>query len=148
VRFVARFTLTKVQEPYLDGVKYNAMPPMKRFRDMDQLSGGEKTIAALALLFAIHSYHPSPFFVLDEVDAALDNANVAKVAKYIRNNARPGFQFVVISLKSSLFVQSEALVGIYRDQEENSSKCLTLNVSSLLCARLISSSLSILVNYL
>jgi structural maintenance of chromosome 1 len=101
---------------------------MKRFRDMDQLSGGEKTIAALALLFAIHSYHPSPFFVLDEVDAALDNANVAKVAKYIRNNAKPGFQFVVISLKSSLFVQSEALVGIYRDQEENSSKCLTLDV--------------------
>jgi len=101
---------------------------MKRFRDMDQLSGGEKTIAALALLFAIHSYHPSPFFVLDEVDAALDNANVAKVAKYIRNNARPGFQFVVISLKSSLFVQSEALVGIYRDQEENSSRCLTLDV--------------------
>ena len=97
---------------------------MKRFRDMDQLSGGEKTIAALALLFAIHSYHPSPFFVLDEVDAALDNANVAKVAKYLR----PGFQFVVISLKSSLFAQSEALVGIYRDQEENSSKCLTLNV--------------------
>jgi len=106
------------------------MPPMKRFRDMDQLSGGEKTIAALALLFAIHSYHPSPFFVLDEVDAALDNANVAKVAKYIRNNARPGFQFVVISLKSSLFVQSEALVGIYRDQEENSSRCLTLDVPS------------------
>jgi structural maintenance of chromosome 1 len=101
---------------------------MKRFRDMDQLSGGEKTIAALALLFAIHSYQPSPFFVLDEVDAALDNANVAKVAKYIRSNARPGFQFVVISLKSSLFVQSEALVGIYRDQEENSSKCLTLDV--------------------
>jgi structural maintenance of chromosome 1 len=113
-------------------VKYNAMPPMKRFRDMDQLSGGEKTIAALALLFAIHSYHPSPFFVLDEVDAALDNANVAKVAKYIRNNARPGFQFVVISLKSSLFVQSEALVGIYRDQEENSSKSLTLDVNPLI----------------
>jgi structural maintenance of chromosome 1 len=102
---------------------------MKRFRDMEQLSGGEKTIAALALLFAIHSYHPSPFFVLDEVDAALDNANVAKVAKYIRDNARPGFQFVVISLKNSLFVQSEALVGIYRDQEENSSRCLTLDVS-------------------
>ena len=42
------------QEPYNAGIKYHAMPPMKRFRDMDQLSGGEKTIAALALLFAIH----------------------------------------------------------------------------------------------
>lgn len=46
---------------------------------MDQLSGGEQTVAALALLFAIHSYRPSPFFVLDEVDAALDNVNVSKV---------------------------------------------------------------------
>lgn len=46
---------TKVsQEPYAAGIKYHAMPPMKRFRDMEQLSGGEKTIAALALLFAIH----------------------------------------------------------------------------------------------
>jgi structural maintenance of chromosome 1 len=57
---------------------------MKRFRDMDLLSGGEKTVAALSLLFAIHSYHPAPFFVLDEVDAALDNVNVAKVSNYIR----------------------------------------------------------------
>lgn len=45
----------RVQEPYLHGIKYHAMPPLKRFRDMDQLSGGEKTMAALALLFAIHS---------------------------------------------------------------------------------------------
>lgn len=44
------------QEPYLHGIKYHAMPPLKRFRDMDQLSGGEKTMAALALLFAIHSF--------------------------------------------------------------------------------------------
>ena len=45
-----------MQEPYLGGIKYHAMPPMKRFRDMEQLSGGEKTVAALALLFAIHRY--------------------------------------------------------------------------------------------
>lgn len=45
-----------LQEPYAAGIKYHAMPPMKRFRDMEQLSGGEKTIAALALLFAIHRY--------------------------------------------------------------------------------------------
>ena len=44
------------QEPYAGGIKYHAMPPMKRFRDMEQLSGGEKTVAALALLFAIHRY--------------------------------------------------------------------------------------------
>jgi len=75
----AYLSLENSEEPYLGGVKYNAMPPMKRFRDMDQLSGGEKTVAALALLFAVHSFQPAPFFVLDEVDAALDNINLTKV---------------------------------------------------------------------
>lgn len=60
------------------------MPPMKRFRPLSELSGGEKTVAALALLFAIHSYKPAPFFVLDEIDAALDNINVNRVSAYIR----------------------------------------------------------------
>ncbi|RAL12295.1 cohesin subunit SMC1 [Aspergillus homomorphus CBS 101889] len=115
-------------EPYLDGIKYHAMPPLKRFRDMEHLSGGEKTMAALALLFAIHSYQPSPFFVLDEVDAALDNTNVARIANYIHDHAAPGMQFIVISLKNGLFQNSEALVGIYRDQVENSSKSLTLDL--------------------
>ncbi|KKZ64318.1 structural maintenance-chromosome 1 [[Emmonsia] crescens] len=116
------------EEPYLDGIKYHAMPPLKRFRDMEHLSGGEKTMAALALLFAVHSYQPSPFFVLDEVDAALDNTNVARIANYIRDHAAPGMQFIVISLKTGLFQNSEALVGIYRDQAANSSKCLTLDL--------------------
>ncbi|TGJ78644.1 hypothetical protein E0Z10_g10122 [Xylaria hypoxylon] len=115
-------------KPYLSGIKYHAMPPLKRFRDMEHLSGGEKTMAALALLFAIHSYQPSPFFVLDEVDAALDNANVEKIKNYIRNHAGPGMQFVVISLKAGLFQDSESLVGVYRDQEVNSSKTLTLDL--------------------
>lgn len=117
-------------EPYLEGLKYHAMPPLKRFRDMEHLSGGEKTIAALALLFAVHSYQPSPFFVLDEVDAALDNVNVARVAQYVREHAGPGMQFIVISLKTGLFQESECLVGVMRDQEKNSSRVLTLDVSA------------------
>ncbi|KIW10153.1 hypothetical protein PV08_11114 [Exophiala spinifera] len=115
-------------EPYLAGVNYHTMPPTKRFRDMEHLSGGEKTMAALALLFAIHSYQPSPFFVLDEVDAALDNANVGKLVNYVRNHAGPGMQFIVISLKTGFFQGSEALVGVYRDQSANSSKTLTLDL--------------------
>ena len=55
---------------------------------MDNLSGGEKTVAALALLFAIQSYHPAPFFVLDEIDAALDNTNIGKVASFIRSRSQ------------------------------------------------------------
>ncbi|KAF8869575.1 cohesin complex subunit psm1 [Gymnopilus junonius] len=106
---VAYLSLEDSEEPYNAGIKYHAMPPMKR---------GEKTVAALALLFAIHSYQPAPFFVLDEVDAALDNTNVAKVANYVRAHASDTFQFV-----------GHSLVGIYRDQEVNSSRTLTLDLT-------------------
>ncbi|KAJ1930452.1 Structural maintenance of chromosomes protein 1 [Tieghemiomyces parasiticus] len=124
----AYLSLENNEDPYLHGIKYHAMPPMKRFRDMEQLSGGEKTVAALALLFAIHSFHPSPFFVLDEVDAALDNTNVAKVANYIRENCGDNFQFIVISLKQSLYEKAQSLVGIYREQSINSSQTLTIDL--------------------
>lgn len=67
--------------------------------------------------------------MLDEVDAALDNTNVAKVANYIRTHASGDFQFIVISLKNSLYEKGESLVGIYRDQDVNSSRTLTLDVS-------------------
>jgi len=126
---VAYLSLEDSEEPYAGGIKYHAMPPMKRFRDMEQLSGGEKTVAALALLFAIHSYQPAPFFVLDEVDAALDNTNVAKIANYIRAQASDTFQFIVISLKGSLYERGNSLVGIYRDQDVNSSRTLTLDLT-------------------
>jgi structural maintenance of chromosome 1 len=116
-------------EPYLAGIKYHAMPPLKRFRDMEHLSGGERTIAALALIFAIHSYQPSPFFVLDEVDAALDNVNVGRVADYVTRHAGPGTQFIVITHKAGLFQESETLVGIMRDQSKMTSKAVSLDVS-------------------
>ncbi|KAJ4357306.1 Structural maintenance of chromosomes protein 1 [Didymosphaeria variabile] len=124
----AYLDLEDSSEPYLAGIKYNAMPPLKRFRDMEHLSGGERTIAALALIFAIHSYQPSPFFVLDEVDAALDNVNVARVARYVTSHARPGMQFIVISHKAGLFQESETLVGIMRDQAKMSSKAISLDL--------------------
>ena len=123
----AYLTLEDGDEPYQQGIKYHAMPPMKRFREMELLSGGEKTIAALALLFAINSSSPSPFFVLDEVDAALDNTNVQKITNYIRSNCA-NLQFIVISLKSMFYEHAQGLVGVYRDQRESSSKVLTLNL--------------------
>eukprot|EP00245_Coleochaete_scutata_P002170 TRINITY_DN1284_c0_g1_i1.p1 TRINITY_DN1284_c0_g1~~TRINITY_DN1284_c0_g1_i1.p1 ORF type:complete len:1228 (-),score=375.50 TRINITY_DN1284_c0_g1_i1:655-4338(-) len=134
----AYLSLENEDDPFMHGIKYTAMPPTKRFRDMEQLSGGEKTVAALALLFAIHSFRPSPFFVLDEVDAALDNLNVAKVANYIRNKSREeqlsggngasGFQGVVISLKDYFYDKADGLVGVYRDCDAGCSKTLTFDL--------------------
>ncbi|KFK34708.1 hypothetical protein AALP_AA5G181300 [Arabis alpina] len=136
----AYLNLENEDDPFLHGIKYTTMPPTKRFRDMEQLSGGEKTVAALALLFSIHSYRPSPFFILDEVDAALDNLNVAKVAKFIRSKScqaardNPdaddgnGFQSIVISLKDSFYDKAEALVGVYRDVERSCSSTLSFDL--------------------
>ena len=121
----AYLSLDNTQEPYLHGIRYNVMPPMKRFRPMEHLSGGEKTVAALALLFAIHSYSPSPFFVLDEVDAALDNVNVNKVSTFIQQCE---FQCVVISLKDIFYEKADALVGICKDIQTQQSKSYTLNL--------------------
>lgn len=115
------------EEPYLDGVNYNCVAPGKRFRPMDNLSGGEKTVAALALLFAIHTYQPAPFFVLDEIDAALDNTNIGKVAAYIREESQTHFQCIVISLKEEFYNRADALIGIYPEQGD----CVISNVLTL-----------------
>ncbi|VDK74855.1 unnamed protein product [Litomosoides sigmodontis] len=102
-----------MEEPYLEGIAYNCVAPGKRFRPMDNLSGGEKTVAALALLFAIHARSPSPFFILDEVDAALDNTNIGKVANFICERARIDMQLIVISLKEEFYNKADAIIGIY-----------------------------------
>ena len=119
------------EEPYLEGISYNCVAPGKRFRPMDNLSGGEKTIAALALLFAIHSYQPSPFFVLDEIDAALDNMNINRVASYIRNQTDTNFQCIVISLKEEFYTKVDSLVGVtaHPDTDITETQTLTLDLT-------------------
>ena len=105
------------------------MPPLKRFREMELLSGGEKTMVALALLFTIQQFKKSPFFLLDEVDAALDNINVHQMVDYCKKKSGSGVQFVVISLKSMFYEKSDALCGVYRDPDSGGSKSLTIDLT-------------------
>ncbi|XP_056373472.1 structural maintenance of chromosomes protein 1B [Hyla sarda] len=118
------------EEPYLDGIGYNCVAPGKRFMPMDNLSGGEKSVAALALVFAIHSFRPAPFFILDEVDAALDNSNIGKVTSYIREQSREQIQIVVISLKEEFYSKADALIGVCTEHEELCSEVLTLDLTA------------------
>ncbi|OAF71099.1 Structural maintenance of chromosomes protein 1 [Intoshia linei] len=120
-----------VIEPYNAGISYNCIAPGKRYALMDNLSGGEKTIAALALLFAIQSYKPAPFFVLDEIDAALDNTNIGRVTSYIQSKSKSEFQTIVISLKEEFFCTADALFGIYPkiDHDCIRSKVLSLDLT-------------------
>lgn len=115
-------------EPFESGLKFSAMPPSKRFRDIESLSGGEKSVAALALLFAIQAYQPSPFFVMDEIDAALDNANVNRVSMFLQEN-KAELQTIVISLKSLFYHKVDTLVGTFRDTTDLSSGIHTLNLA-------------------
>jgi structural maintenance of chromosome 1 len=76
----------------------------------------------------VFSYKPSPFFVLDEVDAALDLNNVQIVAHYIRKKSK-SVQFLIISLKDRFYDKADALIGIYKDQGLISSRTLTLDLT-------------------
>ncbi|XP_039197340.1 structural maintenance of chromosomes protein 1B isoform X2 [Crotalus tigris] len=106
------------EEPYLGGIGYNCVAPGKRFMPMDNLSGGEKSVAALALVFAMHSFRPAPFFVLDEVDAALDNTNIGKVSNFIRQQSEENFQIIVISLKEEFYSKADVLIGVCPKQDD------------------------------
>ena len=123
-----------LQNYTFQGINYNCVAPGKRFQPMSNLSGGEKTIAALALLFAVHSYQPAPFFVLDEIDAALDNTNIGKVASYIESQ-KGSMNIMVISLKEEFYSHADALVGIttnpqkMRESGALVSKVLTLDLT-------------------
>jgi structural maintenance of chromosome 1 len=124
----AFLSLQDSHEPWKAGITYQAIPPTKRLWNFDQLSGGEKSLASLALIFASQAYKPSPFFVLDEIDAALDGHNVDKVCRYIAQHAQT-CQFIVISLKDALFSQADALIGVYKDNEGECSRTLSIDLA-------------------
>jgi structural maintenance of chromosome 1 len=125
----AFLTLQDSHEPWKAGITYQTIPPTKRLWNFDQLSGGEKSLASLALIFAIQMFKPSPFFVLDEIDAALDAQNVEKVCRYITEQSQ-SCQFIVISLKDAFYSQADALIGVYKDNDGESSKTLSIDLVS------------------
>lgn len=109
----AELELVDSLDPFSEGILFSVMPPKKSWRNILNLSGGEKTLSSLALVFALHKYKPTPLYVMDEIDAALDFRNVSIVANYIKERTRNA-QFVVISLRNNMFELAQQLVGIYK----------------------------------
>ena len=93
------------------GIRIIAQPPGKKLQNMMQLSGGEKSFTAIALLFAIQNLKPSPFCLLDEIEAALDEQNVSRFAKYL-NKLTKYTQFIVITHRRGTMEQADRLYGI------------------------------------
>ena len=80
----AELELVDSHDPFSEGIVFSVRPPKKSWKNISNLSGGEKTLSSLALVFALHHYKPTPLYVMDEIDAALDFKNVSIVANYIK----------------------------------------------------------------
>lgn len=108
------------------GIRIIAQPPGKKLQNMMQLSGGEKSFTAIALLFAIQNLKPSPFCLLDEIEAALDEGNVGRFAKYL-NKLTKSTQFIVITHRRGTMEQADRLYGITM-QEKGVSTLVSVNL--------------------
>ena len=93
------------------GIRINAQPPGKKLQNIMQLSGGEKALTAISLLFAIQNLKPSPFCLLDEIEAALDDSNVKRFAKYLCKLSKDT-QFIVITHRRNTMAVADILYGI------------------------------------
>lgn len=107
------------------GIKINAQPPGKKLVNMMQMSGGEKALTAIALLFAIQNLKPSPFCLLDEIEAALDENNVVRFAKYLHKLSST--QFIVITHRRGTMESADRLYGITM-QEKGVSTLVSVNL--------------------
>lgn len=109
----ADLELVDSMDPFTEGVQFTVRPPKKSWKYISNLSGGEKTLSSLALVFALHYYKPSPLYFMDEIDAALDFKNVSIVAHYIKERTKNA-QFIIVSLRVNMFELANYLVGIYK----------------------------------
>ncbi|PPQ96365.1 hypothetical protein CVT26_004967 [Gymnopilus dilepis] len=109
----AELELVDSMDPFSEGIIFSVMPPKKSWKQISNLSGGEKTLSSLALVFALHHFKPTPLYFMDEIDAALDFRNVSIVANYIKDRTKNA-QFIIISLRNDMFELSHRLIGIYK----------------------------------
>ena len=128
----AELELVDSLDPFIEGIVFSVRPPKKSWKNIRNLSGGEKTLSSLALVFALHHYKPTPLYVMDEIDAALDFRNVSIVAHYIKERTKNA-QFVIISLRNNMFELADRLVGIYKTH--NTTKSVTIDPDKFLVGK-------------
>jgi chromosome segregation protein len=111
----ARLYLTDENEPLECGIEIEARPPGKKPQTLSLLSGGEQAMTAISLLFSIFKAKPSPFCVLDEVDAPLDDANIGRFVSLVEEFTADT-QFVVITHNKQTMAQADALYGVTQQE--------------------------------
>ena len=119
----------ETDDPLEQGVEIVAEPPGKKLQKISLLSGGEMALTAIAILFAILKLKPMPFVVLDEIEAALDDANVERFANYLRNFS-DDTQFIVITHKKVTMGLADALFGVTM-QEKGVSRIVSVKLADV-----------------
>ena len=112
----ADLELTENEDPLLRGVEIKAQPPSKNLQSISLLSGGEKTLTAIAILFAILKLRPMPFCLLDEIEAALDDANVGRVANALKKFSAQT-QLIAITHRKPTMEQADSLYGVTMEEK-------------------------------
>jgi chromosome segregation protein len=112
--------LEKPDEPFTGGMTIKAQPSEKTLQRLEAMSGGEKSLTALSLLFAIQQYRPAPFYAFDEIDMFLDGVNAERVAKRIQKSAGNA-QFIVVSLRKPMIEAAKRTVGVAMQENNISS---------------------------
>ncbi|MBE6538437.1 MAG: chromosome segregation protein SMC [Ruminococcaceae bacterium] len=126
----AEILLTDPENVLTSGIEIKAAPPGKIIKSLMQLSGGEQSFVAIALFFAILKVNPTPFCILDEIEAALDEVNVARFGEYIKRYSSGGTQFILITHRRGTMEVADRLYGVTMP-EHGISKVLSLNVADI-----------------
>ena len=126
----AYLTLTAPDDLLHTGIEITAQPPGKKAQRLSLLSGGERSLTAITLLFALLKVRPVPFAVLDEAEAALDDANVARYSQYLKN-FDDETQFIVITHRKGTMMQADVLYGVTM-QESGVSKMVSVSLADVI----------------
>ena len=108
--------LENPEEPFMGGLTIDAQPRDKKRQRLESMSGGEKSITALAFVFAIQNYLPAPFYAFDEVDQSLDGINVEKLANLIQNQSK-NTQFIVVSHRKPMIESANRTIGVTQKEK-------------------------------
>ena len=121
----AELRLDNEENPLEAGIEIIAQPPGKKLQNINLMSGGEKTMTAIALMFAVLKTTPTPFCILDEVEAALDDMNIERFAKYLKNFN--DIQFAIVTHQKATMEHADVLYGVTMP-EQGISKVLSLRL--------------------
>ena len=125
----AHLSLTNPEDVLTSGIEISAAPPGKMIKNLSLLSGGEQAFVAIALLFALIKVNPSPFCIFDEIEAALDEVNVTRVANYVKRYSKE-LQIIVISHRRGMMEVADTLYGVTMPKR-GVSKVFVLDVDSV-----------------